>query len=159
ELHHQGITMADKILAPMPRKNWQCLHRLMMAQRFPAVPADYAEAEPYFARVRIYGLKQGRKLLAAFIFGPPQEGVSFLDVVCDPGYHGLWATPATLQQLYHLAFVQMGLRVVWVQPRRKAGLKAALQAGFMPGTPLQCGSPVLVMTPFGVPPRYRKNLP
>jgi hypothetical protein len=146
-----------KKLAPLPPGRWKELHRLMVMQKFPAVPPGYKEAAAHFAQARIFGLDEGNELLAAFVFGPPQDEVSFMDVVCAPRAQGLWATPGVLRQLYDLAFNRLGLRVVWVQPRRRAGLKAALQAGFMPGTPLGVGHPVLVMTPFGVPPRYRKK--
>jgi hypothetical protein len=148
----------EKKLLPLAPGRWKELHRLMVVQNFPGVPPAYAEAASYFAQVRIFEVSEGSALEVAFVFGPPQDGVSFLDVVCAPRARGLWATPAILKQLYDLAFNRLGLRVVWVQPRRKAGLKAALQAGFVPGTPLGAGHPVLVMTPFGVPPRYRKKL-
>jgi hypothetical protein len=151
------MAAGERRLLPLPPGRWEELHRLMVAQRFPAVPPDYREAVACFVRARIFGLDEGSKLLAAFVFGAPQDDVSFLDVVCAPHAHGLWATAAVLRELYDLAFNRLGLRVVWVQPRRKAGLKAALQAGFVPGTPLGVGHPVLVMTPFGIPPKFLKH--
>jgi hypothetical protein len=143
-------------LAPLGQGQWEELYRLMVSRRFPAVPPSLAEAKPHFAQARLYGLMEKSQLEVAFVFGPPQEGISFLDVVCTPKAQGLWATPRVLRELYHLAFDTLKLRVVWVQAHHKKALKAALQAGFLPSTPLDGPAPVLVMTPFGMPPRYRK---
>lgn len=46
---------------------------------------------------------------------------------------------------------------MWVQPEHKTALKAALQAGFMPATPLDVAKPVLVMTPGLLPKKFRKG--
>lgn len=150
-------------LEPLGRHHWPELYRMMVSQRFPDVPPAFAEAQPYFETARLFGLEDGGGLKAGFVFGPDEDGIAYLDVVCTPREHGKWATPAVLRRLYALAFGLpegggLGLRCLWVQPHGKRAIKACLQAGFVPpGVPLQGESPVLVMTPHGVPRRYRMN--
>jgi len=146
------VTAPLCVLAPC---QWPELYRMMVAQKFPAVPPRFEEAVPSFKKARLYGLLEGSELVAGFVFGLPEDGVAFLDVVCMPRMQGRWATPGVLRALYALAFETLGLRCVWVQPHGRKALKACLQAGFVASTPLDAGEPVLVMTPHGVPRRYR----
>lgn len=136
---------------------WPQLYRLMVEREFPQVPRDYAEALPFFERVRIYGLLDGEGISAGFVFGAPENGVAFFDVVCAPRMNGNWATPAVLRRLYALAFEELGLRAVWVQPHGKDALKAALAAGFTPVSEMDGKVPVLVMTPHGVPGKFKRR--
>lgn len=150
----QAVEQNAPELTALEASQWPELYRMMVAQKFPAVPAAYLEAEPYFKKARLFGLQEGSLLRAGFVFGPPEDGVAFLDVVCAPNCQGLWATPRVLRRLYRLAFAELGLRCLWVQPHGKRALKACLQAGFMPATTLAEAEPVLVLTPHGVPRRY-----
>ena len=136
--------------------HWPELYRLMVARNFPDVPPKYVEAVPYFKKARLYGLIGGSELAAGFVFGPPEDGVAYFDVVCASRARGKWATPQVLHGLFDVAFGVMELRCIWVQPENKVALKAALQAGFMPATPLDRDKPVLVMTPGLLPKRFKK---
>lgn len=148
----------------LEEQDWPALHRLMVAQKFPRVPQPYAEAEPYFKGVHAYGVGPRRRTLeAAFVFGPPEDGIAFFDAVCAPTQHGKWATPTLLRQLFAKAFggrpLGLGLRALWVQPHGARALKAALQAGFVAVTPLKGeGPPVLVITPALVPPSLTTHI-
>lgn len=146
--------MECEVCALEPR-DWPQLYRLMVEREFPHVPRAYEEALPFFERVRIYGLLDGEGIGAGFVFGMPEEGVAFFDVVCAPRLKGNWARPGVLRRLYALAFSELGLRAVWVQPHGKAALKAALQAGFVPAGGMDAKAPVLVMTPHGVPGKFK----
>lgn len=95
-------------------------------------------------------------LAAGFVFGQPDHGVAFFDVVCRTEAQGLWASAGVLRALFRLAFDSMGLHCVWVQPQGRRAMKTALQAGFVPATPLDAPNPVLVMTPALLPRRLRK---
>ncbi len=155
--------MLDARLEPLDRHQWPELYRLMVAQTFPGVPPAYGEAQPYFESARMFGCADTGGLRAAFVFGPDEDGIAYLDVVCAPREHGKWATLTVLRSLYGLAFDPvarggLGLRCLWVQPHGKRAVKACLQAGFVPpGTSLDGDAPVLVMTPHGVPRRYRND--
>ena len=135
--------------------HWPELYRLMVARGFPDVPPKYLDAVPFFKQARLYGLIEGSELAAGFVFGPPENGVAYFDVVCAARSKGKWATPAVLAGLFDVAFRVMGLRCVWVQPENKTALKAALKAGFVPATELTVDKPVLVMTPGLLPRKFR----
>ena len=127
---------------------WPVLYRMMVQQKFPHVPPAYEEAKPYFAGAHVLGVRKGSDLLAGLVVGKAEDGISFLDVVCAPNQHGKWASRGVIRDLCHRAFEEMQLRCVWIQVHGKAALKSALQAGFVPATPLDCASPVLVLTPY-----------
>lgn len=138
--------------------HWPELYRLMVARNFPDIPPKYADAVPFFEKARLYGLLEGSELAAGFVFGPPEDGVAYFDVVCAARSRGKWATPAVLAGLFKLAFGEMGLRCVWVQPENKTALKAALKAGFAPASPLDADKPVLVMTPGLLPGKFKQQI-
>lgn len=144
-------------LRTLGREHWPELYRLMVARGFPDVPAKYAEARPYFESVRVLGLMEGSALCAGFVFGEPEDGVAFFDVVCSRSAQGLWARRDVMQALFEIAFVKMGLRCLWVQVRSKKALRAALMAGFVAATPLDAEEPVLVMTPGTLPGWMKKR--
>lgn len=146
-------------LLQLERGHWPELYRLMVARRFPSVPERFSEAAPYFETVKIFGLVEGSVLSAGFVFGPPEDGIAYFDVVCSRQAEGMWASREVLRSLYRIAFEQMGLRCLWVQARSRRALKAALQAGFTPATPLDAEAPVLVMTPLSRPSwlKYRQQ--
>ncbi|MFZ2619772.1 MAG: hypothetical protein WAX89_02770 [Alphaproteobacteria bacterium] len=134
-------------LRKLPQSHWPALHRLMLQQAFPAVPEDYDEAEPYLRAVHTYGAFGENGLQAAFLFGERTEESAFLDVVCAPTAHGRWASRKLLRQLGEMAFGLWGLRFLWAETHSAPALKAALQAGFQPTTPLDGESVVLILTP------------
>jgi hypothetical protein len=138
--------------------HWPELYRLMVARNFPDVPPRYKDAVPFFEKARLYGLMEGSELAAGFVFGPPEDGVAYFDVVCAARSRGKWASPKVLADLFGVAFGEMKLRCVWVQPENKAALKAALQAGFMPASALDVAKPVLVMTPGLLPRKFRNEI-
>lgn len=140
------------------RAQWPELYRLMVARDFPDVPPEYRRAVPYFEKARLYGLLKGSELAAGFVFGPPEDGIAYFDVVCAARARGRWASPEVLRSLFTLAFGELALRCVWVQPENKTAMKAALRAGFVPATPLDGDKPVLVMTPGLVPKKWRKGI-
>lgn len=142
----------------LSKRDWGEVHALMVARDFPDVPPTLAGAVPFFGAVQMYGRRgpDGR-LGVVWVLGRPQDGAAFLDVVCARGWQGRWATAKVLGALYTLAFGQMHLRCLWVQPRNKTALRAALAAGFVPGTPLDVAEPVLVMTPYGVPKKWMQR--
>ena len=158
-----GTVAFDGRFEPLVRHQWPELYRMMVTQSFPDVPAAFDDACRHFEKARMFGCLDGSGLRAAFVFGPDEDGVAYLDVVCAPREHGRWATPPVLRALYGLAFGPvetggLGLRCLWVQPHGKRAVRACLQAGFVPpGVPLDGEAPVLVMTPHGVPSRYRNH--
>lgn len=127
----------------------------MVARGFPDVPPRYCDAVPFFAKATLYGLMDGSELAAGFVFGTPEDGVAFFDVVCAARKQGMWATPAVLRSLFRVAFCKMGLRCVWVQPEGKVAVRAALRAGFVPASRIDRDKPVLVMTPGLLPRKFR----
>ncbi|PZP39010.1 MAG: hypothetical protein DI585_05545 [Pseudomonas fluorescens] len=137
--------------------HWPELYRLMVARNFPDVPPKYVDAVPYFRKARLYGLMEGSELAAGFVFGPPEDGVAYFDVVCTARQKGVWATFPVLRSLFDVAFCEMGLRCVWVQPENKVALKAALKAGFVAATPLDVEKPILVMTPSLLPRKFKEK--
>ena len=137
------------------RAQWPELYRLMVSQKFPDVPPRYRDAVPYFERAHVYGVLEGSRLKAGFVFGAPDDGVAFFDVVCEAREQGRWATPAVLRALFALAFETMRLRCVWIQPANRKALKAGLAAGFVAATPLDADRPVLVMTPTLLPRKFQ----
>lgn len=145
----------ETALRRLERGQWPELYRLMVARRFPSVPPKYADALPHFKKADMYGVTNGSELEVAFVFGEPDDGIAFFDVVCRANRQGVWATPTVLRELFRLAFVARRLRCVWVQTHSKKALKAALAAGFVPATPLDAAEPVLVMTPGTLPRRYQ----
>ena len=134
---------------------WPELYRLMVAQKFPDVPPRYSEAVPCFEKARVYGVRDGSRLQVGFVFGPPEDGVAFFDVVCAAKEQGRWATPAVLRRLFAVAFGELKLRCVWIQPATRMALKAGLAAGFVPATPLDVVKPILVITPTLLPRKFR----
>lgn len=136
---------------------WPELYRLMVVQKFPDVPPKYSEAVPYFEKANVYGVLEGSKLQVGFVFGPPEDGVAFFDVVCAASEQGRWATPAVVRKLFGLAFGEMKLRCVWIQPATRKALKAGLAAGFVPATPLDAEKPILVMTPGLLQRKFQKE--
>lgn len=133
-------------LVELSRGDWAAVYRLMRVQKFPAVPATFAEAQPYFERVTLLGVWRDCALDVVFAVGVPQDGIAFLDAVCAPDRHGAWARPGFLLRLKHMLFGHMRLRAVWVQVEGRKALRASLQAGFMPVTALDAPQPILVMT-------------
>lgn len=145
-------------LQPLHKTDYRALHTLMKERKFPAVPPTLREAEDRFASARLLGLVEPDGTLAAgFVFGPPEEGVAFFDVVCSAALQGKWATPRVLKALFSYAFGTLGLRAVWVQSEKGRPLRAALGAGFVPVTPLTGKAPILVITPPLVPKRLREG--
>ncbi|MFZ2587893.1 MAG: hypothetical protein WAZ18_07250 [Alphaproteobacteria bacterium] len=138
-------------LEPLSALHWLEVYGLMRGREFPNVPATYGEALPYLARCRLYGVEGGNGLEVVFVVGPADDGVAFLDVVCARPVEGKWATRAVMGSLADVVFRELGLRCVWVQAHTRHGLKAALQAGFVPATELDGKAPVLVMTPLSLP--------
>lgn len=146
------------VVEPLQSWHWPELYRLMVAGSFPDLPPKYADAVPYFEKANLYGVMDGSELSAGFVFGPPEDGVAFFDVVCAARKRGTWASASVLGALFYLAFKEMKLCCVWVQPENKVALKAALQAGFVPASPLDAAKPVLVMTPGLLPRRFRNQM-
>lgn len=142
----------------MNNSHWPELYRLMVARNFPDVPPKYADAVPFFKRSRLYGLLEGSELTTGFVFGVPEDGVAYFDVVCAVRSSGRWAMPGVLGMLFKVAFDDMKLRCVWVQPENKRALKAALMAGFVPATALDVDRPVLVMTPALLPRKFKQQM-
>ena len=147
-------------LCPLTERDWPSLHKLMLQRKFPHVPTIYCEAKPHFARAKAFGLKPSLGLEAAFLFGPPEDGIAFFDVVCSVGQEGRWAMPSVLRALYAQAFLPppngLGLRAVWVQTHSARALKAALKAGFVAVTPLgKTEAPILVLTARQIPPSLK----
>lgn len=145
------------VLKQLGREHWPELYRLMVARGFPSVPARYVEAKPYFESVKVLGLIDGSELTAGFVFGQPEDGIAYFDVVCSRNTQSLWATRAVLCKLFDMAFGKMKLRCIWVQVHSKKALRAALQAGFVPATQLDAKVPVLVMTPGTLPGWMKKR--
>lgn len=139
------------------RAHWPELYRLMVARNFPDVPDRYDKAKPYFEKSSLYGLLHGSELAAGFVFGEAEEGIAFFDVICRANSQGMWATPGVLRELFRLAFEVLKLRCVWVQPKNKKALHAALQAGFVPATALDVKEPILAMTPRTMPRRLKSK--
>lgn len=131
------------------------LYRLMVVQNFPDVPESFGEAEAFFATAYAFGAFSENELRAGFLFGDVTLDSAFLDVVCAPNFHGKWATKGTLKQLHRIAFLEMDLDYIWVQPQNKRALKTCLQAGFVPTTHLEADEPVLILTRHAV----AKSLP
>lgn len=140
---------------PLPTESWPQLYALMAAREFPDLPASYNAAVPYFKGVSLYAITVEGRIVVAFIFGKPEDGVCFMDVVCATFYGSRWATPGVVRKLFALAFEEMGLRCLWVQTKTDEGRKAALQAGFVAATPLNTAAPVLVMTPGLIPKKFK----
>lgn len=138
--------------------HWPELYRMMVARNFPDVPPKFKDAVPFFEQAKMYGVMEGSELAAGFVFGPPEDGVAYFDVVCAARQRGKWASLPVLRSLFALAFGSLGLRCVWVQPESKAALKAALQAGFVPASPLSNDKPVLVMTPGLLPKKFKERM-
>jgi RimJ/RimL family protein N-acetyltransferase len=136
-------------------RHWAAVYRLMAERKFPDVPLQLEAAVPFFENASVYGLMDGTRLLAAFVFGRPDDGVAFFDVVCAPAMQGKWASVSVLRRLFALAFEELQLRCVWVQPQGEVALRAALAAGFVPATALDAASPVLVMTPGLLPRKFK----
>ncbi len=126
--------------------HWPVLHKLMLKQNFPDVPATFSKACDGFADSDMFGTFRDGKLHMAIVIGQRTKTSAFLDVICAPGAHGKWATKGTLKKMYHLLFKKMKLEFVWVQPSHKIALIACLKAGFLPveGTLEQGG--VLILT-------------
>ena len=150
-------------LKPLCEHEWPALHRLMVARKFPHVPARFADAVPQLRQATLLGLGGQGGLQAAFVFGPAQDGVAFFDAVCSRTAAGKWATRPLLQALFSKAFTKppagMGLRCLWVQPHGTVALRAALAAGFQAVTPIRRSGepPVLVLTPTTMPRIYQPN--
>jgi hypothetical protein len=120
----------------------------MVIQNFPQTPDCYDEAAFFYEQVDVFGLFSNNELVAAFIFGQRTESSAFLDVVCAPGWEKRWASRHLLRALGGLAFEHYGLKLVWAQTHCRRSLRAALQAGFVPITPLGGEEPpTLVITP------------
>lgn len=90
--------------------HWPELYRLMVARHFPDVPPKYAEAVPFFEKARLYGVVEGSELTTGFVFGPPEDGVAYFDVVCAARQRGKWASASVLKELFAVAFDEMELR-------------------------------------------------
>lgn len=131
------------------------LYRLMVVQKFPDVPESFREAETYLADAYAFGAFLGSEMQAGFVFGDVTLESAFLDVVCAPKFHGKWATKGVLAQLHRLAFVEMDLAYIWVQPQNNRALKACLQGGFVPTTRLDVSEPVLILTRQSVAEKMR----
>ena len=144
-----------RVLRPLTCAEWPALYMLMRERGFPHVPATPEAAYGRFEGVEILGIFEQQRLVCGFMFGEPEEGVAFFDVVCAEDMQGLWATPRILKALFGYAFETLKLRAVWVQSQKGRPLRAALQAGFTPVTPLNAPDPVLVMTRWSVPQRLR----
>ncbi|MCP5405781.1 MAG: hypothetical protein H6922_06135 [Pseudomonadaceae bacterium] len=134
------------VLAPVPPADWRAVHGMMVAQCFPDVPHEYDEAAQAFARVCMV-TPVDDPLGVVFVLGEPQDGITYLDVVCSPDMAGRWASRRVMRALAALAFGGLKLRAVWVQAHGTDALRAALAAGFVPATDLDVPVPVLVMTP------------
>jgi hypothetical protein len=134
-------------LTPLGRGAWAAVYRLLKARNFPHVPATFKEAKVALTRVELLAVYAADgSLQVVFAVGQPDDGIAFLDVVCAPGAAGNWATKPLLRDLKSHFFEARALRAVWVQVHSKVALKAALQAGMTPVTPLTVPQPILVMT-------------
>lgn len=151
------MTPVEARVVPLNPCDWPELYRLMVARRFPSTPPKYVDAEPFFRTAHVFGMRGQGGLLAGFVFGEPQDGIGFVDIVCRVSEQGRWATKPVLRELLRLAFLPepqgLGLRCLWVQPHHPKALKAALKAGFVPVTPLDGEAPILAMTPHSAPPK------
>ena len=150
-------------LHPLTETEWPALHQLMLARKFPNVPPRFAEAQTHLRRAKAFGVGSATHITAAFVFGPPEDGVAFFDAVCTKTAQGRWATRQVLRALFTQAFAPaplgFGLRCLWVKPHGAQALKAALAVGFQPVTPLKgTAAPILVITPHTVPISLQPNL-
>lgn len=145
------------ILRELQQNELQQLHHMMVERGFPNVPTDFLQADEALEETLNYGLftAQGQ-LEAGFIFGDITEDSAFFDVVCSAKYQGRWATKKSLKALYNVAFSQLGLDFIWVQPHNPEALKAALQAGFVFATSSSKKSPVLVLTARHIRHKFNK---
>lgn len=139
--------------------DWPEVYGLMVRRNFPDVPPTLEAAVPFLNGARVFGFRDATGQLAVvWVLGEDDDGVAFLDVVCAPCWQGRWATRARLRELYRLIFEKLNLRCVWVQPKSRVALRAALAAGFVPGTPLDMEAPILLMTPFSTPKKWMPML-
>lgn len=149
--------MCELVVRALQQHHLPELYRLMVVQNFPDVPESFSEAEAFFATAYAFGAFEKNELRAGFLFGDITTQAAFLDVVCAPNFHGRWATKGTLKQLYRVAFLEMELDYVWVQPQNKKALKAALTAGFVFATDVNASEPVLILTRHGVHKKLRDS--
>jgi hypothetical protein len=157
----KAVCEGNSRLYRMDETDYRRLYQLMKTRNFPGTPGTEGEAWARFRAVTLLGLSDARgNLVAGFVFGPPENGLAFFDVVCTDAMQGRWATPRVLKSLFSYAFTTLGLRGVWVESVSGKPLRAALGAGFVPVTPLQGAPkgkpPVLMMTPNLVPQRLRE---
>ncbi len=136
------------LLSTVKPADYPAVYALMKTRGFPQTPDTYHEAQPRLLASRSYAVWEadGRPRVV-FVFGAPDDGIGFLDVVCSAEAQGQWASRGLMREVADIAFQRIGLRAVWVQVHNKVALKAALAAGFVPATPLDNDAPVLVMTP------------
>lgn len=134
------------MLEILGRQHYGQLHRMMLLQNFPETPEDYAAAEAAFLKAELLGVFEGSCLKVVFILADEQQEGAFLDVICQPGFEGKWASKALLKQLYDYVFQHKKYRYLWVQPRRKAGLRAALKAGFRYLSACKTTPPLLLLS-------------
>jgi hypothetical protein len=138
-------------LTLLTANTWPAVHVLMRARDFPSVPDDFAAAAQALAKVRLFGVHGADGALQLVCaFGPAEDGVAFVDVVCATNMAGRWATAGRLRALYRLVFDELHLRAVWAQVHGEAARRAALRAGFV-GV---AGSDIVVLTPRLVPKRW-----
>lgn len=156
----------EPTLQKLTEHEWPAVYRLMKQRAFPQVPQRYGLAKAHFAQAALFGLMNTEGLQAGFVFGPPQDGIAFFDVVCQPRQAGKWASRALLRQLFAQAFEPQprgfGLRALWVQPHGAVALKAALAGGFQLVTPVPSRAKeppaVLVATPTSVPKQFYQSM-
>lgn len=113
------------------KKDLCWLYHLMKDQSFPDTPNSFEEALPILEEVGCYGVYKNNQLIAGFIFGNPDDGNAFLDVVCAPNFHSKWATKTVLKNMLKIAFHKMNLDFIWVEVKRNKALGSVLKAGFV----------------------------
>lgn len=107
------------------------LFTLMKEESFPDTPQCFYEAKKIFSSCLCYGKfsKEGQ-LNAAFVFGEVTNENAFIDVVCRNEMRGKWATKKTIKWIFNIAFSDLNLSYIWINPKRMASLKMASQIGF-----------------------------
>ena len=107
------------------------LHQLMLKEGFPHTPQCFIQAKSFLDECICYGKFNDKGCLdAAFIFGDIQKETAFLDVICQKKMRGRWLNLKVIQFIMRLAFGDLNLKYIWVQPQNKTSNKLARAFGF-----------------------------
>jgi len=124
---------------------WPAVYDLLVKAKVTGIPDSYAQCKATFEKLQIVGYVNedgdAKRVTDVFLFSKEEHGIVYLQAMSEDAMQPVKLRRALMWA--HLA--NPDIACIWTQVAR-ASLAPYLRAGMIPTTPLNIGTPVLVMT-------------